>query len=85
MSTIAGPALDRAFAEIADGWMLVDDFDELTERIEQLGQLAANAGGIEWFSEAQRATVKLMIQVQIQRGIALGDFEDCGIPRDFKL
>ncbi len=50
------------FKEIADGWMLVDDWDALTDRIERLA---------EWTDEHspltadEEATVKLMIEAQI--------------------
>lgn len=60
------------FKAIADGWMLVDDFDELTDRIERLGEWAKQQGGL---TADEESTVRLMIEAQIAKGIARGDFE----------
>jgi hypothetical protein len=66
------------FREIVSGWMLVDGFDELTDRIERSAKWA-EANGPLLADEA--ATVRLMIQSQIARGIRRGDFEPF-IPAD---
>lgn len=76
---------DAAFNEIVSGWMLVDDFDELTDRIEKLGDLVKRGGGLALCSDLQRATIHMMIQTQVAKGIRQGDFEDCGIPSDVDL
>ena len=60
------------FREIVEGWTLVDDFDDLTDRIERSGEWAQANGGL---LADERATINLMIQSQIARGIARGDFE----------
>lgn len=65
------------FAEIADGWALIDDFDDLTDRIERIGKFADANGGELWPYE--RDTVALMIKTQIAKGIKRGDFADLGI------
>lgn len=60
------------FKAIADGWMLVDDFDELTDRIERLGEWTKVNGPL---LPDEESTVRLMIESQIAKGIARGDFE----------
>lgn len=67
------------FAELWDGivsgWMLVDDHDQLTERIEKLGDLMKRAGvRLEDLDEVQRSTVELMIQTQVSRAVRDGHF-----------
>lgn len=69
------------FDEIVNGWMLVHDFDTLTERIELI---------VDWLKawngpllSDELATVKLMIQTQIAWGIEAGHFDfliDMDIP-----
>jgi hypothetical protein len=60
-----------SFREITSGWMLIDDFDDLTERIERVG---------EWLNDNapllpdEEATVGMMIESQVARGIARGAF-----------
>jgi hypothetical protein len=66
------------FLEIVDGWSLVDDFDDLTERIERSAKWTA-ANGPLLADEA--ATVRLMIECQVAMGIRRGDFEPF-IPAD---
>jgi hypothetical protein len=69
------------FREISSGWMLIDDFDDLAERIERLGEWAqANAP----LTCAERAAIGLMIKSQIARGIVRGDFEPF-IPSDWSF
>lgn len=59
------------FHEISSGWMLIDDFDDLTDRIERLAVwTAAN----EPLQPDEWATIELMIKSQIARGIERGDF-----------
>ncbi len=66
---------DEKWDDIVRGWMLVDDQDELTERIEALGDLMKRAAlKLEDLDDLQRETVKMMIQVQVARGIRDGDF-----------
>lgn len=66
------------FLEIIDGWSLVDDFDDLTDRLERAAKWTeANAPLLE----DEEATVRLMIQSQVAQGIHRGDFEPY-IPRD---
>lgn len=60
------------FHEIASGWMLVDDFHELTDRIERLAAWTKLNGPLE---PDEYATVALMIESQVARGIRRGDFE----------
>jgi hypothetical protein len=60
------------FREIVSGWMLVDDVEELGERIERAAAWSNDNGPLE---ADEQATVKLMIQSQIARGIVRGDFE----------
>jgi hypothetical protein len=54
------------FRAIASGWMLIDDFDDLTDRIERLAEWTkAN----EPLQDDEAATVKFMIECQIARGL----------------
>jgi len=59
------------FSDIASGWMLVDDFDDLTDRIERLAEWTVANGPLQ---ADESATVKMMIESQIARGIERGDF-----------
>lgn len=61
-----------SFKAIADGWMLVDDFDELTDRIERL---AVWTGQNKPLTPDEESTVQLMIESQVAKGVARGDFE----------
>lgn len=52
------------FREIADGWTLIDGVDDLTDRIERLGDW------VKWnrpLEPDEEKTVELMIQCQIAR------------------
>jgi hypothetical protein len=60
------------FREIVSGWALVDDFDELTDRIERSAAWAKANGPLE---PDEEATARMMIESQIARGIRRGDFE----------
>jgi hypothetical protein len=66
------------FLAIVDGWSLVDDFDDLTDRIERSADWAKANGPL---LEDEQATVRLMIETQVAMGIRRGDFEPF-IPRD---
>lgn len=50
------------FAAIASGWMLFDDWDDLTARIERLAEWKAANGPL---LEVEEATVKVMIARQV--------------------
>ncbi len=69
------------FDSLVQGWGS-DSFEDLSARIE----LAA-----EWtlankpLKPAEEKIVTAMIARQVQLGVEHGDFEDCGIGRDFKL
>ncbi len=60
------------FDEIVSGWMLVDDFNDLTDRIEQADEWTRIHGPLE---DDEQKTLEMMIQCQIAKGIARGDFE----------
>jgi len=70
--------LRPGFADIVDGWMLVDDFDDLTDRIERAAIWTKENGPL---NEDEDATISFMIEAQIARGIRRGDFEPY-IPSD---
>lgn len=63
--------LRDGFADIVSGWMLVDDFADLTERIERAAEWMKENGPL---NEDEDGTIKLMIEAQIARGIRRGDF-----------
>jgi hypothetical protein len=64
--------LRAGFREISEGWMLIDDFDDLTDRIERLAEWAKAAAPL---LPDETATIQMMIESQIARGIRRGDFE----------
>lgn len=66
------------FHEIVSGWMLIDDDDDLADRIERSAQWAKRNGPLNGDEES---TIRLMIQCQVARGIRRGDFEPF-IPAD---
>lgn len=66
------------FLAIVAGWSLVDDFDDLTDRIERSAKWAKANGPL---LEDEHATVRLMIECQVAQGIRRGDFEPF-IPSD---
>ncbi|TGS86703.1 hypothetical protein EN817_17530 [Mesorhizobium sp. M3A.F.Ca.ET.174.01.1.1] len=68
-----GLQMRDGFREIVSGWMLVDDFDDLTDRIERSALWAKENGPLLLDEEA---TVKCMIETQIARGLSRGDFDD---------
>jgi hypothetical protein len=55
-----------AFREIVHDWTLLDDFDELTDRIERAAAWTEANGPLE---PDEAATVKLMIESQVARGM----------------
>ena len=60
------------FREIVSGWTLISGMEDLTDRIERAAEWTEANGPLEADEEA---TVKLMIEAQIARGIRRGDFE----------
>jgi len=64
------------FAAIVSGWMLISGLDDLTERIETAAEWTKANGPLR---PDEEATIKLMIESQIARGIEqyglMGDFE----------
>jgi hypothetical protein len=61
------------FREITDGWMLVNDFDAVTDRIERLAEWAKANSPLQ---PDEAATVRMMIDAQTALA---GDF---GWPRE---
>jgi hypothetical protein len=71
--------LREGFSDIVSGWMLVDDFDDLTDRIERSAEWAKlNAPLLP----DEQATVELMIKTQVAKGIMRGDFDFMGLDRE---
>lgn len=60
------------FQAIVDGWSLVDDIDDLFDRIERSSKWMDANGPL---SVDEASTVRLMIQSQIAMKIRRGDFE----------
>jgi hypothetical protein len=60
------------FDEITSGWTLISGMDDLTERIERAAEWTKTNGPLE-LDEHDR--IKLMIEVQIERGIN-GEFSE---------
>ena len=54
------------FSAISSGWTLISGLDDITDRIEQLAEWTRMNGPLEADEEA---TVKLMIECQIARGM----------------
>jgi hypothetical protein len=59
--------LRDGFREIVSGWMLIDDFDDLTDRIERAGEWTKVNGPLE---PDEQATIELMIEAQMARGMS---------------
>lgn len=53
------------FCEIVNGWMLIDDFDDLTDRIERIAAWTKTNGPL---LPDEQATIAFMIECQIARG-----------------
>jgi hypothetical protein len=66
------PDLRDGFRDITAGWTVIDDFDALTDRIERAAEWTRDNGPLR---PDEAATVKLMIEAQIAKGIRCGDFE----------
>jgi hypothetical protein len=54
------------FADIVSGWTLIDGMDDLTDRIERAARWTLENGPL---LPRERATIDLMIQSQIARGM----------------
>jgi len=52
------------FKEIVDGWLLIDSFDDVTERLERIAEHVKQYGPL---TPDEEVTVKLMIEVQMAR------------------
>lgn len=52
----------KEFRELVSGWMLVRDFDAITDRIEEVAEWAKKNGPL---LPDEEATVKMMIECQI--------------------
>lgn len=53
------------FRELAEGWLLVDDFNAVTERIERLADWVMVHGGAVEMQPDERQTVTMMIERQM--------------------
>lgn len=60
------------FHEIVSGWMTVFSFGDLSERIERAAEWTKANGPLQ---ADEQATITLMIETQVARGVARGDFE----------
>jgi hypothetical protein len=58
------------FKAIVDGWMLIDDWNDLTDRIERAAVWTKEHGPLH---PDEEATIQLMIEVQIATGPNLLD------------
>jgi hypothetical protein len=69
--------------DIVSGWTLISGMGDLTDRIERAAEWIKANGPLE---PDEEATVKMMIEAQVARGIARGDFEPYlpGDPRYFE-
>lgn len=52
------------FREIVSGWMLIDDFDDLTDRIERAAEWAESNGPL---LPDEEATIGFMIECRVAR------------------
>jgi len=63
------------FEEIVSGWMLIDGMEDITMRIESVGFMMRKFNiTLSDLDEQERKTLEMMIESQIARGIARGDF-----------
>ncbi|MCC6172096.1 MAG: hypothetical protein IT481_08710 [Gammaproteobacteria bacterium] len=60
------------FRDIVSGWMVIDDFDDLSDRIERAAEWSKGNRPLE---PDEKATIKFMIESQVARAITRGDFE----------
>jgi hypothetical protein len=58
----------QAFKDIVSGWTLYDGIEDLTDRIERAAVWTKANGPLE---SDEEATIKLMIEAQIARGLDL--------------
>lgn len=63
------------FREAVKGWMLTDDVEGVGEYIEASARWVKENGGEAALEDDERATVRMMIECQIVRGVKRGDFE----------
>ncbi len=63
----------QEFSDIVSGWMLISGMEDITDRIERVAKWM-EAGNAPLLPD-EEATMKLMIECQIARGIRRGDFE----------
>lgn len=76
--TVRPEGFDGRWDEVVSGWLLINDFADVTERIEKLADMMkADDVKLEDLTDLQRGTVKLMVERQIFLGIEQGDFDDC--------
>lgn len=68
-------SLRPGFLEISSGWTLYRGIENLTERIERLAEWTKANGPL---TPDEEATVKLMTECQIARGMDDGPFEPPG-------
>jgi hypothetical protein len=61
------------FLAIISGWMLVDDFDYLTEKIEEAAKWTETNGPLR---PKEEATMELMIRCQIAKGFEFGMIDE---------
>jgi hypothetical protein len=61
--------------DIVSGWTLISGMSDLTDRIERAAEWTKANGGYEALEPDEKATVQMMIEAQVARGIARGDFE----------
>lgn len=73
--------LRQGFRDIVDGWIVIDDFDDLTDRIERTAEWAKANGPL---SPDEQATVRLMIRAQIARGMP-DLIRACGLEREYGI
>lgn len=63
------------FRDAISGWTLIDDVDLLGEYIEASARWVKANGGEKAMDADEKATVQLMIQCQVAKGIRAGHFE----------
>lgn len=60
------------FHDIVSGWMLIDGMEDLTDRIERAAEWTVVNGPLQ---PDEEATIRLMINTQLARGLERGDFD----------
>jgi hypothetical protein len=66
------PNIRDEFAAIVSGWTLTSDVEDLGEKIEAAARWTEAHGPL---LADEEATVKMMIETQVARGVRRGDFE----------